>query len=337
MRITRDIMLKLARQAVEKKVRSDPTLFCIYLTGSLLRGEAMLGGTADIDLVFIHDRPQSIAREVEAVTEDISLDIAHYSVSDFQQPRALRNDPWLGSFLCQGPLVLHDKRHWFEYTQASVCAQFNHAEYVHRRAQSLAEQARAHWMDLHTANLEGAPELMSYLRALEKAANAIACLNGVPLSERRLFLDFPKRVEALGRPELVPQLSELLMNQSITLDEWESWGQSFTEAHATLARLKTCPPRLAALRLPYYVKAMNALVDDEPVSAMWILLRTWTLTLTCLNPEYRGKKVWDEACSVLQLDPEHLPERVEDLDAFLDHIEELLDLYARRNGVVTSI
>ena len=130
MRITREALLKLARNTVDLRTRLDRHLVCVYLTGSLLSNEPLLGGTTDIDLVFVHDSEPPVAREVERVSDEVHLDIAHFSQMVFQHPRSLRLDPWLGGYLIENPVVLYETQHWFEFTQASVAAQFNRPETI---------------------------------------------------------------------------------------------------------------------------------------------------------------------------------------------------------------
>ncbi|MDZ4158456.1 MAG: hypothetical protein U1B80_01585, partial [Anaerolineaceae bacterium] len=133
MRITRELLLKLARTTAANRLLANRSVLCVYLTGSLLDDEPLLGGTADIDLIFIHDSQPPAAREVERISNEVHLDIAHLSQENFQHTRRLRTDPWFGSFLCASPIVLHDTHHWFDFIQASVCSQFHDPEYVVRR------------------------------------------------------------------------------------------------------------------------------------------------------------------------------------------------------------
>jgi hypothetical protein len=44
MRITTETLLKIARDTVAQRTRSDRSLLAIYLTGSLLESEPLLGG-----------------------------------------------------------------------------------------------------------------------------------------------------------------------------------------------------------------------------------------------------------------------------------------------------
>ena len=64
MRITRETLIKAARDNAKQRSQSDRRLVCIYLTGSLLEDEPLLGGTTDIDLVVVHDSEPSVNREM---------------------------------------------------------------------------------------------------------------------------------------------------------------------------------------------------------------------------------------------------------------------------------
>jgi hypothetical protein len=56
----------------------------------------MLGGTADIDLVFVHKTCRKKTREFVKLTPDFHLDISRRAKDEFKSPRDLRGDPWLG-------------------------------------------------------------------------------------------------------------------------------------------------------------------------------------------------------------------------------------------------
>ena len=248
MRITRETLLKLAKDTAKLRAQLDRSLVCIYLTGSVLNSEPLLGGTTDIDLVLIHDGEPAVKREVSRLSNEIHLDIAHLPQALFQQTRQLRLDPWVGSFLCYNPLLLHESHHWFEYTQASVCAQFRQPDYTVRRARPLAEDARQTWFDLQESEDGWKPgSIALYFKALEQAANAIACLTGPPLPERRFMLQFPQRAEAVGRPHLADGLVELLLPQSPPEENWPGLFESWKKALAEASKLADCPPAPAAL------------------------------------------------------------------------------------------
>lgn len=334
MRITRDLLLKAARDAAAEEVRRDRQVVCIYLTGSLLLDDPLLGGTTDIDLMVVHSGDPTVSREVRRVTDEVTLDIAHLSQAVFVQPRHLRLDPWLGSYLVRNPLRLYDIQHWFEFNQASVQGQFNQPEYILRRARPQAEDARQIWMDLHNnAGLPIQQRVQSYLDALKKSANAIATLTGAPLTERRFMLNFPERAAAIERPGLAAGLVDLLSPLELPAEAWETWLQSWVGALTAIGKRPSCPVRLHPSRLPYYFRAADALREEHPAAALWLILRTWTLAIHHLPTDSAEFQAWETACAEINLDDAHFSDRLDGLDVYLDAVEETLDQWAEQNGI----
>ena len=63
MRLTRETLIKIARDTAEQRVQISRRIICIYLVGSVLSDSPLLGGTTDIDLIIIHDsEPAAAAR-----------------------------------------------------------------------------------------------------------------------------------------------------------------------------------------------------------------------------------------------------------------------------------
>jgi hypothetical protein len=142
-------MLRLARDTAAIRANEDHSIVCIYVTGSVVTEEPFIGGTTDIDLFIVHTGQPVVSREVRYLSDDVTLDIAHIDQILFQQPRRLRANAWLGPFLCAKPKVLYDTHHWFEFTEASVAAQFYRPEYALERALPMAAAARQTWMKNH--------------------------------------------------------------------------------------------------------------------------------------------------------------------------------------------
>ena len=249
------------------RLRQDRNVVCVYLTGSLLSEEPLLGGTTDIDLIFVHPNDPEKPREIVRLTDEVHLDVAHLSQSVFHQPRHLRLDAWVGSYLCAGPLMLHDTQHWFEFTQASAFSQFFRPENVMERSRPAADAARQTWLELHS--LTGAPDAharWAYLKALENAANAIAVLNGPPLTERRFLLQFPQRAQTVGRPGLAGGLVDLFMPEKPDAETWQMWLENWRTAFNAASQLPDFPPRLHPCRQRYYERARGCPVQRSPRS-----------------------------------------------------------------------
>ncbi len=334
MRLTREKLLKFAEAAATQRSHGRRGIVCVFLTGSLRLEEPLIGGTTDIDLVFIHDSEPPVPQEIVQITEEVSLDIVHYNQGMFRQPRSLRSDPWLGTALCENPILLHQTQHWFEFTRASVEALFYHPENVIRRSRPLVEGAREQWMKLSTrSGLSGAAWVKDYLSALEQAANAIAVLTGEPLSLRRLMLEFPERCAALNRPGLAAGLVDLFTSNEIQLTERENWLTAWRSAYGPVSTQDNCPPVLRPERRLYYERAIEALWEERPSAALWILLNTWTRLEDLTPPADRNADGWQALVTALDLSEAQAERRLDALDAYLDSVEETVEQWAAQNGI----
>ncbi len=333
MRITRDSLIQTARQVVAQQVRKNRHLVSVYLTGSLLHDEPLLGRTTDIDLFFIHDSEPPMEREVISMSDEVHVDIAHLSQSIFRQPRELRSDPWIAPFLCANPICLHDTQHWFEFTQASVCAQYGRSDYILQRSRSLADEARQLWMDIKTGMVEShSQQVNHYLKALERSANAIAVLTDIPLTERRLLLQYPSRTAAIGREDLSAGFVDLIIQQAIPQDTWETWLEQWEAAFIAAGSIENPPARLHPCRVIYYKSAAQVMREDSPPAALWSILRTWTAAVAALPEKNVHQEAWNTALEFLGLDIHPSGVSIRALDSYLDNIEETIDLWAQKMG-----
>jgi hypothetical protein len=279
---------------------------------------------------MVHDAEQPNPRELIRLTEDVHLDIAHYYQGIFARPRNLRQDPWVGSYLCEDPVCLYDLQHWFELKQASVAAQFNLPETVLSRCRPMSEAARKIWMDISQSEIKSTPSvILKYLKSLELAANSIACLSGPALTERRFLLNFPKRAEAVERPGLASGLVDLLSRQVLSEETWKSYFPDWQESLTTASKKNGHPVKLEACRLAYYLKAAQGNITIAP----WLVLRTWALAENTLGIESRTTVRWMDLCQSVGLGEETFPHQLAALDAYLDGVEETLDIWASKYGV----
>jgi hypothetical protein len=334
MRINQATLHKIAQDTTAQRTRRDRSIVAVYLCGTCLGDDYLLGGTVDIDLAFIHADPVADEREIVRMTEDVHLDIAHYAQKDFRQTRKLRLHPWLGPTIYESK-ILYDPQHFMDFTQASVRGQFDRPDYVVGRARQMAEHARQIWFSFysHLPEKPGAAEVLTYMRAIEHGANAVASLSGSPLTERRLLLKFPSRAEAAGRPGLGPALLGMLGGPHATSEDLRGW---LTAWQAALEQLpaEAVPARLHPHRLPYYARAFNAMLDGgQPHALLWPLLRTWSLAVSQKSDLLDAQLHWRSALEQLGLLGAGFGERVEALDAFLDMVEETLEDWEQRNGV----
>ncbi|HLE13761.1 MAG TPA: hypothetical protein VI776_03360 [Anaerolineales bacterium] len=333
MRITPSLLHKIARDTVAQRTRSDRDLLSVYLTGSLLDDDPLLGGTADIDLVFIHNEAPGVEREIQRMSDEVHLDIAHHSRDEYRWPRSLRLHPWLGPTLVKCK-ILYDPQHFMDFTQASVRSQFNQPDNVIGRARGQAEHAREIWFGLH--DLRGTPgpdQIELYLKAIDHVVNGVVSLAGSPLTERRFLLQLPARVDAIGHPGLYPGLLGLLGGAQVDAPRLRAWLPAWQSAYDSLGFLDA-PTRLHPDRCYYYRRALDQIVEgNQPQNALWPLLHTWTQAILLLAEDSPARPEWEAALNQLGLLEGGFEQRVAALDAYLDTIEEILDRWARANGI----
>jgi len=333
MRITAETLHKIALDTVASRARTDHTLLAVYLQGSLLGEAPLLGNTADIDLFLVHTEEVPLQRELVRLTDEVHLDISHHDHRQYRQPRSLRLHPWLGPAV-YGCKILYDPQHFMDFTQASVRAQFYRPDNVIARCNQQAEHARQIWMDLSSAVEEaGLAEARNYLRALDHAVNAIACISGAPLSERRYLLEFPGRAAAIGHPGLAAGLLGLLGGPAAEVERLRGWLADWQAAYLALAA-DAPPPHLHPCRLLYYQRGISVLLESEhPQSCLWPLWHTWTHIMAALPADSAHRNTWQSAGERLGMLGEAYASRVEALDVYLDQIEEILEQWGRENGV----
>jgi len=336
MRITREVLLKLARDTVSRRVSEERDLLAIYLCGSLLEEEFLLGGATDIDLVFVHADKVASPREISRLVDEVHLDIAHHEDREYRQTRRLRVHPWLGPAL-NGCTVMYDPQHFMDFTQASVRGQFDRPDYVLQRSRKQMEKARQIWFSYQSETAEMGPQAVTgYLRAVAHAANTVASLSGPPLTERRFLLNFPARAEAVGRPGLHAGLLGLLGAPNVDPQLLGSWIPLWDEAYQAISP-QLAPPRLHPDRRLYYLDAFEALVNGlQPEEVLFPMLRTWTMAVGLLPADSPSRTAWRQATVRLGIGGGAFHERVAALDAYLDLIEETLEVWARQNGAWIS-
>lgn len=333
MRINREILLKIAKDTIDREARTHRDILSAYLIGSLLDPEPLLGGATDIDLVFIWNSAPPGERAIQPLTDQIHLDIAHHSRTLYRQARRLRQHPWLGQDIARAK-ILYDPQHFMDFTQASVRGMFDRPEYVLERAQRLAELGRQAWLQFVTQPREVSPAVVGeYLAALENTANAVASLEGAPLTERRFLVGFKARTETLGQGGLYQGLLGLIGGLNLSPDVYRGWLPTWSE---DFERVGSPPalPTVAPARRYYFTQAFEALVaSPQPEAGLWPLLRSWTRLAAASQPDSPERSGWQEAFRQLELLGEAFSDRVEGLDAYLDRVEEVLESWGRERGV----
>ncbi len=331
MRVTRETLIRIAKETAQKRALSDPDLVAAYLTGSLRTENPFLGNSTDIDIVLVHGGTVKSRREIVPLTPEVHLDIVHNPRSEYDKPKELRIHPWLGPQLYDA-LPLYNTQHFFEFVQAGVRAGFDEPVNVLARARLNAEHARQIWSGLQLNQEAGPARVLSFLKSVNHAANAIALLTGGPLAERRFQLQFQERASAAGASALANSLAELLggaqVDGSILGNFLPDWEKDFWEASTR----DNVHPIISSARLGYYKQSFEAmLASQSPQSVLWPLVHTWTLSAVTLPLPQQLK--WSNACETLGLTGEHFNDRLTRLDHFLDGVEETLENTATSQGL----
>lgn len=333
MRNTREFLHKTTKDYVALRIKTDRDLVGAYLIGSVLSDEPLLGGTTDIDLVLIHVSEPKVKREIVRINDEVHMDIIHHSEAVYQQPRDLRVDAWLGSAVQNHPVLLYDVRHWFEFTQASAGAQFYRADHVLSRARTLSEKARSIWTELHEGHPTYIKKIRKFMGAVECAGNAVASLTGAPLTRRRFMLEFPDRCKEVGASGVETGLVNLLSLQTLTADNITAMLPDWEKAFRSAGEQADTSPDLHPIRFDYYSRAIQAnLEDDEILAAAYPMFYTWAKAVSYLyatSPEYIA---WLDTLNNIGLGKDQLPGKLQALDGYLDHVEEVLEDWANRSG-----
>ena len=337
MRVTRESLIRIAKETAQERAFNDRDIIAAYLTGALVSdADPMLGGTADIDIIFVHAEEPKHRREFVKLTPDFHLDISHRAKAEFKRPRELRLDPWLG-WEMYDPMLLYEREKFFEFIQAGLRAgfEFNAPAPALQRSRLLLSHARGIWRDLLEVTETVTPkDVAHYMKSLYHAVNSVAELSGPPLQERRLMLEFPPRAETAQRPGMSAGLVGLLGATDLDPARISEWVPDWKLAFEAAAENSRVDPRIHPARLNYYEKAIRAMLAGEnPHAALWPLLQTWSLAVDVL-PDHMG--AWNSACEQLGFTMPRFEEHVNGLDQYLDEVEILLDELATQHGLETS-
>ncbi len=329
MRVTRDTLLKLAKDAVEKRFKPDRNVVAVFLVGSLRPDDAVIGSAADVDLLVITNGEPPQEREIVKLSNEYHLDICYESANLYAQPRELRGHPWRGWMLWD-PLLLHEKGRFFEYTQAILRSQFDDPANLLKRAYFFSAPARSAWSEMTLAPDSLAPA--QYLGAVANAANAFAVLVGEPIPERRLLADFPARARKLGNPELLRLLLGTLGGQ-VTADFIRAMLPKWEAAYLVGCQSPR-DGRVHPARLAYYKTAIEAQLEGEfPVAAIWPLLATWSLAVESGGFSDELTVGWKMTLDKVGLLAPRQEVAIQALDELLDALEETLEQVAVRSGI----
>lgn len=329
MRITRDALLKIAKDTTAKTLAPNKDVTAVFLLGSMLSDDPFIAGTTDVDLLVIYNGEPPDSHEIIKLSNDFHVDIRYEAASRYAQPRELRGDPWRGHAMWN-PTLLHQKGRFFEYTQSILRAQFDDPANLLKRAYAFSAPAREAWSGMQFD--PSSVDVLQLLAAAANAANAVAVLSGYPLTERRLLAGFPARAQAIGNPDFVRGLMDIIgkqLNGELIRDLLPAWEEAFCSAGLVPLDLSIHTARLA-----YYKAAITTqLESDFPLAAYWPMICTWARAAEAGSFSEEQARTWARVLSLLGLDALGMPHRVDALDRYLDILEETLEQIAAKNGL----
>jgi hypothetical protein len=308
MRITREKLLKLAKTQAAMRVMQNRRLVCVYLTGSLLDEEPLLGGTADIDLIFVHDTPPPQEREIGP-------------------PLGGSASGYRPCFAGTVPAAAQScaATHGWAVSSATIPSFFTSAAIglsLFRRGSARTSTVRRPsssassrswmppvqgWMTLQSAAgldvfqrtcaVPAHPAANRQRRRLPLRSAADRTASAAPFS--------PAGAGSPARPELSAGLIALLSGGTDLLAEAQTpqWFETWQTALGDAGQTSQHPPSLHPARWAYYTRAAQALWSETPAAALWIVLRTWCAALDCLPADHASRPSFVSLCRSLALDP----------------------------------
>jgi hypothetical protein len=328
-RITRRKLIELAREEAHNRGASDG-LLSAYLIGTVAHGEPLLGETADIDMVLIHEHPPAKEREIVRLSHQVHFDITHHHKTEYEKPSLLRTDPWLGPALCE-PIFLYDPNHFFEWAQAGARGQYYRADHTFARAHAFLSQAR---QQASLVQLSARWE-RTFLMAVLNAANSIASLYKFPVAGRRLALALRDQTQLLEKPDVYGGFLRL-----IGADQIHEWSiaelyQPWTLAFDTAARANS-DDLLVDSRKVYFLQGFQALSDQgQQKAVLWPLLYTWERSINTINMHMDSEKhraAWQHALTLTGLDMAQRGKKHSALMEYINFVATQLDQWAEEHG-----
>ena len=345
MLITKDLLIQLTKDYLNRLLRQNKDIVAAYLTGSMLLDEPLLGGSTDIDLVIVHKEEPAVEREIRRVKSNISFDIVHHHQSLYTFHRRMRQDAWLGAALRNHDAIMYDTDHWLEYIQAGVDSQYDSPENTHARALKFSDDARRYWFELDDDDETPFSEWLNvFFKAVGSASNAIAALSGPGLTQRRFMLEFPARAEAVDQLPMVGDLARLIGNDQMSPELYEKWRPIWEKYLERCGESDDCPPNLHKARKAYFLDCCDALVESGKLhGVLWPMVETWRQIDHCLEDvafedacdqcDSSATQQWHAFAKDIGFSPENKEDKARQLGAFIEKVNVILDDWKREYGL----
>ena len=332
MKLTNDLLQKIALDFVKEKAANDYAVKAVGLFGSVLKEDAIVRNSADVDLM-IWESYGSQRREIVELTEDVHLDIEYFSVDDFQQTVELRSMPYKG-YLVYGCKPLHDPDHVLDFVQAGVRGNFFETENVMARVDTLLSGARDRWLKYQmTHNVSAELFAQFYFEMLHDVLQSVVLYEDQPLGVRRMLIEFPDYAKKAGDVSLFADVLGLLGVAGMDLTILRNWLNDWSEDYDAVQSLPTINPSIDAIKKNYYFKSMEDQLDsDVPLTAAWTMLFTWVEMATFAEQRGFDGLHWGEVAKTLGFVESEFGIKMKAMDAFLDKVEAIFVTWKSANG-----
>jgi hypothetical protein len=245
-------------------------------------------------------------------------------------------DSWIGSSFCGETLLLYDEGHWFDFQQAAIFSKFFLPETRYQRCKPMLDKARNAWLFLD--GLAGEikfQHIVQYVYTLENLGNIIAGLVSFPLPLRRFGLHLPENASTLGKPGLAAGLFDLYSPVNWETFQWPQWIADWQTLFQQISTVPDCPADFQPFRIDYYLQPMYLLQEENPEAGLWISLKTmldgWAyLKKRKIKPEIEPESM----LSQLNLTKNNFPQRLDEMDTYLDALEITVEEWATNQGIL---
>ncbi|MGH2626130.1 MAG: hypothetical protein ACRDHY_05715, partial [Anaerolineales bacterium] len=210
---------------------------------------------------------------------------------------------------------------------------FHRPDHVAARARAMLEAARSVAPAPSPVGDDG--WLDGYLEGVLRGANAAALLSGFPVWGRAFCLGLADRARSLAHPEIHGGFVRLISAEADLARNMPAWLSAWARA-IDLASASDPDPDLHPSRRAYYLRGFQALLEAaHPEAILWHLLVTWRRAMRALRAAQADSDhapALQSALQALRLDDSDRAARAEDLEAYLDHAETLIEGWAVRAG-----
>jgi hypothetical protein len=337
--IEQNVLMRLAREYADRKIKEIPSLRAIVLAGSVARGEPALGDAVDIDILLIDDHIPDPAYEVVRLSENVFIDATFVRVAELADRKALRMHHYLAPAL-NDALILHDPRHYFDILQASVRAPYNKPDNIYARARSALTPAQrivdrfTLWREDPPADGPSADDLNDLRQALYLIAQSIILLSGQPgdaVGGRKFMVRF----EAASRQhntDLYPLFLETLGIANLPVNTLESLLPDWLAAYKAANQQGNANALIHSYKRGYYERGFKALAaEGHALNTLWLFEHTLAACVQGQNP---APAVWGTYLQTTgKADTKGFIERIRQAENLTSLADETLNGWAKRENV----